>query len=302
MVIVIFGYGSAGRRHASIISKNFTKTKVYIYTKQKIEKYNCFNELKAIKNLKPNYIIIASENYKHFKQLKFLENNFKGLKILVEKPIFNKIENLKIKKNKVFVGYNLRFHPYIKYICDAINRNKIYDVQFIANSYLPSWRKNISYKKNYATKKKNGGGVILDLSHELDFANLFFGKFDILYKQYGKVSNLTYDSEDYLKVIGRAKEINISLDLKYFSRNEIRKILLDGKNFSINADFTNSILKIASNKKIIIKKKKISIDQTILEMHKAVLSNKNSSLLCTYSEGLKLLKLITYIKEKKKND
>ena len=78
MIIVIFGYGSAGRRHANIIRKNFSNSKIYIYTKQKIKEYNYFSNLKTILTLKPDYVIIASENNKHFYQLQFLEKILKG--------------------------------------------------------------------------------------------------------------------------------------------------------------------------------------------------------------------------------
>ena len=41
---------------------------------------------------------------------------FSGKTILVEKPLFDKYYGLKITKNSVYVGYNLRFHPVIKLI------------------------------------------------------------------------------------------------------------------------------------------------------------------------------------------
>ena len=300
MIIVIFGYGSAGRRHANIIRKNFNNYKIYIYTKQKIKEYNYFSNLKTILTLKPDYVIIASENNKHFYQLQFLEKNFKGLKILVEKPLFDKFKKLNIRKNNVFVGYNLRFHPFIKNIYNLIKSNQTYDIQFITNTYLPNWRKT-NFKNNYAVSKRKGGGIILDLSHELDLAKILLGEFKILYKNYGKISKLTNDTEDHLKLIGRKRNTNLSIDLKYFSRNEVRIILVDCKNFSIFADLKNSIFKVAYNNKTIVRKSKVSMYQTYLEMHKAVIMKKNFKHLCTYNEGVRLLKLINSIKIKKLN-
>ena len=54
----------------------------------------------------PDYFIISNETNLHLNYLKFLENNFKHKDILVEKPIFNKNFNFKVKNNRVFVGYN----------------------------------------------------------------------------------------------------------------------------------------------------------------------------------------------------
>ena len=158
MKIVIIGYGSIGRRHASILKENFKNCKIFLHTKQKVKKFRSFKDFKYIKFIKPDYVIIASETYKHLKQLTYLEENFKGIKILIEKPLFHQFNKFKVKNNKVYVGYNLRFHPLLQILKENIKNRKIWSVQIICGSYLPSWRKNIDYRKSYSSKK-NGGGV-----------------------------------------------------------------------------------------------------------------------------------------------
>ena len=96
--VVIIGYGSAGRRHARLINKYFKKTEIHILTNQKIKKFNLFKNLEEIRKINPDYIIIASETINHLSQLKYLENNFKNKKILIEKPLFHKLSNLTFKK------------------------------------------------------------------------------------------------------------------------------------------------------------------------------------------------------------
>ena len=299
MNIVIIGYGSIGRRHAEILKKFFKSSKIFIYSKQKIKKFPNFNNLNYLKIIKPQYVIIASETFKHEKQLKYLEKNFKGIKILVEKPVFHKYIKLKLKNNKVYVGYNLRFHPFIIKLHKILKKNKIYDIQFITNSYLPNWRKNISYQKNYTASKSKGGGIILDLSHELDLIHLFFKKIKINYVSFGKKSNLKINTEDYIKLFGKAKKTQITLDLKYYSKNELRLILVDGIKFSIFIDLKKNIFNFAaSNKKQIIHKNYNS-NKTFIDMHKAIISNKNSKFLCSYNEGMNVLKTIKKIKLRK---
>ena len=77
MNVIIVGYGSIGRRHAKIISKNFKFCNIHICTKQKISKFKSFKNLNQIKLLKPDYIIIASETHKHLDQLNFIEKILK---------------------------------------------------------------------------------------------------------------------------------------------------------------------------------------------------------------------------------
>ena len=296
MKIVIIGYGSIGRRHASILKENFKNCKIFLHTKQKVKKFRSFKDFKYIKFIKPDYVIIASETYKHLKQLTYLEENFKGIKILIEKPLFHQFNKFKVKNNKVYVGYNLRFHPLIIKLHKILKKNNIYDIQFITNSYLPNWRKNISYKNNYTASKSTGGGIILDLSHELDLIHLFFKNIKINYVSFGKKSNLKIHTEDYLRLFGKAKETQIALDLKYYSKNELRLILIDGSKFLILIDLKKNIFNFKKPKKKQIIQKNYNPNNTYIDMHKAIISNKNSKFLCSYNEGVNVLKTIQKIK------
>ena len=105
--ILIIGYGSIGKKHALLINKYFSKYEIYLLTSQSVKEYYNIKSLNEIKNINPEYIIIASETHKHYRQLKFIEDNFRNKKILIEKPLFDKKYDLKIKKNEVFIGFNL---------------------------------------------------------------------------------------------------------------------------------------------------------------------------------------------------
>ena len=294
--IVIIGYGSAGRRHARIINNNFKNIEINILTKQRVKKFRSFKNLNEIKKINPDYIIIASETIKHLNQLKYLEKNFKNKKILIEKPLFHKSNNLIFKRNNIFINYNLRFNPYIQKLKKFLDKKFIYDIKLITNSYLPNWRKNISYKKNYSVDKSKGGGVILDLSHDIDIILSLFNNVSINYASFGRKSNLTRNSEDFLYLNARSKKVNISLDINYYSRNELRLIFVDGRNFSLNLDLKNNIFKLCVNNKIYKITKKYSQDFTFLKTHEAIISGKNSKLLCKIEDGKKVLRFIENIK------
>jgi predicted dehydrogenase len=294
--IVIIGYGSAGRRHARIINNNFKNIEINILTKQRVKKFRSFKNLNEIKKINPDYIIIASETIKHLNQLKYLEKNFKNKKILIEKPLFHKSNNLIFKRNNIFINYNLRFNPYIQKLKKFLDKKFIYDIKLITNSYLPNWRKNISYKKNYSVDKSKGGGVILDLSHDIDIIMSLFNKVSINYVSFGRKSNLTKNSEDFLYLNARSNKVNISLDINYYSRNELRLIFVDGRNFSLNLDLKNNIFKLCVNNKIYKITKKYSQDFTFLKTHEAIISGKNSKSLCKIEDGKKVLRFIEDIK------
>ena len=99
MKVVVLGYGSIGSRHARILKNNLKIKNIFIFSKQKIKKYKSFSSLAEIKKIKPNYVIIANNTRSHFFYLKYLENNFKNIIILVEKPLFHRRLPLRIKNN-----------------------------------------------------------------------------------------------------------------------------------------------------------------------------------------------------------
>ena len=114
MKVLIIGYGSIGKRHAKILL-NIKKIKeLKIFTGQKNISFKTINEIEKIKEYNPDYIVICNETSKHLRYLKYIESNLKNKYILIEKPVFEKFFDTKIVKNKVFVGYNLRFHPLLQ--------------------------------------------------------------------------------------------------------------------------------------------------------------------------------------------
>ena len=100
-------------------------------------------------------------NLSTFQHIKLIEKIFINKKVLVEKPLFHKSINFNLKKNKYYVGYNLRFHPVIKFLKNKIKKKEIFSVSIFCNSFLPKWRKNIDYSNSYSSQKKGGGVLVV---------------------------------------------------------------------------------------------------------------------------------------------
>lgn len=297
MICLIVGYGSIGRRHAKIINKLNLFKKIYVLTRQELPIYlNKCLTIKEVKNINPDYIIIASETSKHFNQLKFINEICTNKTILVEKPLFNKIHNINNINNRVFVGYNLRFHPVIQKLKELIKGKKIYSVKSLCFSNLKKWRKNRKYYKT-SSARKNSGGVIFDLSHEFDFVSWLFGNLRYVNSIKRKNSDLRISTEDYLSLNAIANKTHVSFNFNYYSNLETRKIYIDGKNISLIGDLINNSIEYKSNnkrKKIIFNKFKR--DDMFIKLHSKLIKNKFQNI-CTYNEGITLTKFIDQIKK-----
>jgi len=297
--VLIIGFGSMGRKHYKILKK--ITNSITILTKQKKINHKTITSAEDIYKLNPDYIIISCETAKHHIFLKYIEKNLKNKIILIEKPIMEKFRKLNLINNKYFVGYNLRFHPVILFLKKIIGKKDVTFINLNCSSYLPHWRRNIDYSKSNSALKKKGGGVILELSHELDYINWLFGSINPIYKFSKKISNLKINTDDILIIFGKIKKnININICMNFFSRYNNREIVIDGKNFSIKANILKKKVDIflENRKKRTLRWSNFNIKQTYLDQHIAILKKKYNEL-CSPNEAFATLKFIDKIKQTK---
>ena len=71
----------------------------------------------------------------------------------------------------------MRFLGAVRHIKEQLAKNLLGDIYFAqieAGQYLPLWRER-DYTESYSAHKSKGGGVALDLSHEIDYMRYLFG-------------------------------------------------------------------------------------------------------------------------------
>ena len=61
---------------------------------------------------------------------------------------------------------------------------------------MPSWRPNSDYTKSVSAIKKLGGGVLLELSHDIDYLVWLFGNVKWVNSTIHRQGNLKIDTED----------------------------------------------------------------------------------------------------------
>jgi len=294
---LIIGYGSIGYKHAKILNTMDEFSNVTVLSGQTSLSYDTITDLKDILILDPDYIVISSSTDLHHSQLNFIEKHLSGKKILIEKPLFHSFFKMVIKQNQVFVGYNLRFHPLIIMIKDLCKNKTLFNINVFCGSYLPDWRPGRDYRKTSSSRAHLGGGVLLDLSHELDYVNWFAGPLDVKYVVSEKVSDLEIDSDDLLIFSGiNHDDAKVHITLNYFTREPIRKIIIDGENLSIQGDLISNTLSVfIDGKKSDYSWPKFNINDTYKNQHRAILESDTSSI-CTFKEGLDIMSVIDNIR------
>ena len=153
----------------------------------------------------------------------------------------------------------------IRYLKNYLKGKKVHFIDVNCSSYLPNWRKGTNYSGSVSSLKKLGGGVLLELSHEIDYLLWFFKKVKILNVFNKKISNLKINTDDILLLNGYIKKKTIvTLSINFFSRINRREIFVDGKNFSLKANILNNTISILEGEK---KKKKREVEKKKVGMY-----------------------------------
>lgn len=308
MKIIFFGLGSIGQRHIKLLQKNFSHT-IFVYRSTKKSKVNNLGikELyswQAAERLAPDVAFITNPTSLHIETaIKCAEL---GMNLFIEKPLCSDTRGLdkliglvKEKKLTTYVAYCMRFHPLIKHIQKYIKNKQTMHCNIITSSYLPSWRSRQDYRESYSAHKKQGGGVILDLSHEIDYSFYLFGDIIKMKGSYGKISDLSIDTEDYADILIKCKRATINMHLNFFSRNKERKISIDFADSSyVKADFIENSWTVYEKGNLKKCKYYLHPDEVYLNQLTYFFQNyENKRMMNNILEAAKLLKSILIFKK-----
>ena len=257
---MIIGKGSISFKHLKILNKLYQKSNITHVSSRIFLKQN--NE---ILNKKYFITVIANDATSHLKTIS-LVNKFTDF-IFVEKPFAENFDNLsfflkqnRILKKKIWVGYNLIFSELLKKIIKIINNKeygKIISVRSTVGYDVRFWRKK-NYLKSVSVKKKLGGGVINELSHDINYLLYIFKKLNYINSITGNFYLKKLDVEDTMLVnFISDRSILINLTMDFYRQDKTREIQFIFQKGTIFLDFVAGkiSLKAKNLTKILIKNK-----------------------------------------------
>jgi predicted dehydrogenase len=244
--ILIVGLGSIAKKHIKAIRALNIKASIYaLRSTLSSDIYEGVTNILSIKdiNVKPDFIIISNPTYLREKAI--LESLKLDCPLFIEKPVLSDLKNaLQItdliaeKKIMTYVACNMRFHPGINYIKTYIEstQTEINEVNIYCGSYLPDWRPETEFRKSYSANENMGGGVHLDLIHELDYCVWLFGIPLKVESVKRKVSTLKIDAVDYANFTLSYEKFTVNIILNYYRVDARREIELVCANDTLVVD------------------------------------------------------------------
>ena len=247
-----------------------------------------------------DFAIISNPTYLHYEAIELLAN--KNIPLFIEKPPLHSLEKaeelialVEQKKLITYVACNLRFHPCIIFLKKSIlnNDNRINEVNVYCGSYLPDWRPGKDFKTVYSAKSDMGGGVHLDLFHELDYTTWLFGMPDKSSSIMRSVSSLKIDAIDYANYTLEYKTFSAHILLNYYRRKAKRLVEVVFEEKTLIADLINNNI-LDEDGEVIFAAKNYSISDTYVAQLSYFMSLLTSNQYSNNSltEGIDVLKIV----------
>ena len=208
--ILVVGTGSAGSRHMEnarllgVGSISVLSTGLGVRTKEIPSQVRVFTDFEAALSVGIKAAILANPTSLHVPCA--LAAAKAGCHLLIEKPLScslasvdDLVAEVAARKLVAMVGYQFRFHPTLLRIRHWLKDEAIGEVVSARASwgeYLPAWQPWRDYRTSYAARKSLGGGVVLTLSHPIDYLRWLLGEIESVSATMRCHGGLELDVED----------------------------------------------------------------------------------------------------------
>ena len=246
MKVLIMGLGSIARKHVAALRRIDPCVRIVALrsgrTADGLPGVEDIRSLDALDG-RPDFAIISNPTALHadaIRQLLPLE-----IPLFIEKPLFPELghddllEEIRRRGIRTYVACNMRFMDCLQYLHDHAGALRINEVNVYCGSYLPEWRPGTDWRRCYSARPELGGGVHLDLIHELDYIHWIFGDPLRTRKTLRHSSSLGTEAVDYANYCLEYKDFCVSLVLNYFRRDYKRTVEIVAEEGTWTADLAS---------------------------------------------------------------
>ncbi|TAK12820.1 MAG: Gfo/Idh/MocA family oxidoreductase [Acidobacteria bacterium] len=183
--------------------------------------------------------VVATDTGRHLADT--LEAIGCGYDVLVEKPLSVDASAAREICHAAASAGRRAFTAFVFRFSDSLNRfrellpnaGQLHAVRVECQSYLPDWRPNRPYRDTFAAREAEGG-VLRDLSHELDYAGWLFGWPDKVQGRLRNTGRLGIQADESVDAAWEgAGGCEVSLRIDYLTRQTRRRVTADGDQGSL---------------------------------------------------------------------
>lgn len=261
MKFLIAGFGSIGRRHLRNL-RALGETDILLYRTHhstlpddELRGLTVETDLAKALSHKPDAVVVANPTALHLDVA--IPVAEAGCSILMEKPVADTLERvddlkaaLKRGGGKLLVGFQFRFHPGLqkaKTILDSGTIGRPVSATVLWGEYLPNWHPWEDYRQGYAARRDLGGGVVITLTHPLDYLRWLLGDAASVSAQVGTLGDLGIDVEDLADInIRYASGCFGNVHLNYLQQPPVHRMQIVGTGGTLDWDNADGAVRVFS--------------------------------------------------------
>lgn len=270
MRILVAGLGSAGQRHVRNLRTLFgASVEIHAYRVRGLSRVirpdgttdpgpveqtygiTAFTSLDDALAARPDAVFVTNPPDQHLRVA--LAAARAGCHLFIEKPLSHTLAGVAELRDAVAragvvcaVGYQLRLHPVFTALRDKLAGGavgRVLSAQLDFGEYLPAWHPWEDYRGMFQADRARGGGVILEQSHDLDYALALFGPARVVAGAGGRSGELDIDAEDWADLLltcGEAESpVPVHLHQDLLRHPQTRTCRIVGARGRLDADFVS---------------------------------------------------------------
>jgi predicted dehydrogenase len=233
MKFLIAGFGSIGRRHMRNLLA-LGERDILLYRSHKstlpedeLAGFTVETDLEQALAHHPDAVIISNPTALHLDVA--VPAAEAGCHLMLEKPIASSLDGIDRLRaamqrsgSRALVGFQFRFHPGLQKISHLLQDGAIgrpLSARAHWGEYLPNWHPWEDYRLSYSARSDLGGGVVLTLTHPIDYLRWLMGEVVSLSALTGQISDLDLKVEDAAEIVFKFKQGSFgSLHLDYYQQ------------------------------------------------------------------------------------
>lgn len=260
MRIAVAGTGSIGRRHISNLRDLLPDFSCVL-----LRRNSCSDSYAQLLNAEVvtcltvalqqplDALLVATPSDLHAELV--LQGLDAGLAMYIEKPIVSSAVQLSALESHPATataspitqsGCNLRFLPSLLRLRELLREGAIGRVvraSFEAGQWLPDWRPHQNHRHAYSANPQRGGGVLLDLIHEIDAARWLLGELTPLACTVAQVPSLEITAEGVaVAQLSSCDGALVQIGLDYVARRPLRRYQFIGDRGTLTWDLAHQTL------------------------------------------------------------
>jgi predicted dehydrogenase len=298
---VVVGAGSIGLRHQQVLAALGMETVLV--------SRRAGQDLAAVlRGSDPTHVVIATETSSHLSALDTLSGTgFTGT-VVVEKPLTHRPAAMaEYPFRALAVGYQLRLHPAVEEARELLAGDEILAIDAYVGQHLVDWRPGRAVGDSASARIEDGGGVLRDLSHELDLVTWLAGAWRRVCATGGRSGALGPDvaTDDRWAILLELESGAVAtVHLNALDHVGQRRLSIVGARSSVAVDLVGGTLHVAPGGQEIRHHpadRDSGRDEVLARLHRAVMADPGDGsgavgdTVCSLAQGMAVVALIDAI-------